>query len=90
MADDQEDSVLKFPCTFPIKALGLDDGEFDSLVVQIVARHAKDLGEGAVTTRSSRGGKYIAVTVTITARSQEQLDAIYTELSAHERVVMAL
>jgi uncharacterized protein len=88
--DADEDSILQFPCAFPIKALGLAAADFDALVVQIVARHAHDLGEGAVTTRSSRGGKYLAVTVTITARSQAQLDAIYSELSAHERVVMAL
>ncbi len=90
MIEDIQESALKFPCVFPIKALGVDDGDFDSLVVQIVARHTRDLGEGAVKTRSSRKGKYVAVTVTINARSQEQLDAIYTELSAHERVMMAL
>jgi putative lipoic acid-binding regulatory protein len=84
------ESALTFPCTFPIKAMGLAGNDFDLLVVEIIRKHAPDLGEGAVQTRASSGGKYLSVTVTIEAVSQEQLDAIYMELSGHERVVMAL
>jgi len=84
------ESTLKFPCTFPIKAMGLAEDNFDLLVVGIIRKHAPNLGEGAVQTRASRKGKYLSVTVTIEAVSQEQLDAIYMELSRHERVVMAL
>jgi len=40
--------------------------------------------------RSSSGGKYVAVTVVIEATSREQLDAIYQDLTADERVVWAL
>jgi putative lipoic acid-binding regulatory protein len=84
------DSLLKFPCSFPIKAMGFAADDFDLLVVGIIRKHAPDLGEGAVQTRTSREGKYLSVTVTIEAVSQEQLDAIYSELSSHERVMMAL
>jgi putative lipoic acid-binding regulatory protein len=48
------------------------------------------LAEAAVTTRLSRGGRYVSVTVTIEALSQAQLDGIYRDLSGHERVMMAL
>jgi putative lipoic acid-binding regulatory protein len=85
-----EDTLLQFPCQFPIKAMGKAEDDFDALVVEIVRRHAPDLPENAVNTRPSRGGKWLAVTVTIIATSKPQLDAIYRELSAHERVVMAL
>jgi hypothetical protein len=81
---------LVFPCRFPIKVMGLAEAGFEDLVVQIVRSHVPDLGEGAVTTRCSRGGKYLAVTVIVQARGQTQLDAIYEALSAHEKVVMAL
>ena len=84
------ESAFKFPCIFPIKAMGLAEDDFDLLVVGIIRKHAPDFGEGAVQTRTSRGGKYLSVTVTIEAISQAQLDAIYLELSSHERVVMAL
>ena len=85
-----DDSLLQFPCAFPIKAMGLADADFDALVVQIIQRHVGDLAEGAVRSKLSRGGKYMSVTVTITARSRNQLDAIYRDLSGHQRVVMAL
>ena len=41
-------------------------------------------------TRASRGGRYLAVTVTVRAQSRDQLDDIYRALSAHERVLFAL
>jgi putative lipoic acid-binding regulatory protein len=85
-----DETLLKFPCEFPIKAMGRAEADFDSLVVSIVRRHAPDLGEGAVRVRSSRGGQYLAVTVTITATSKRQLDDIYQELSDHQQVLMAL
>lgn len=89
MSDDQE-TLLEFPCRFPIKAMGRADGDFETLVVEIVRRHAPNLGEGAVRVRESRGGKWVSVTVVVEARSKDQLDAIYRDLSAHERVVWAL
>lgn len=85
-----EETLLKFPCEFPIKAFGQSQADFDSLVVAIVRRHAPNLGEGAVASRPSKGGKYTAVTVTIQAESKAQLDAIYQELTACPDVVMAL
>ena len=59
-------------------------------MLDIVRRHVPDLPEDASHSRLSRGGKYLAVTVTFVAESREQLDALYRELSAHPRVVMLL
>ena len=84
------ETLLKFPCEFPIKALGRADEGFEILVATIVRQHARDLGEGAVRSRPSRGGKYLAVTVQVRATSREQLDAIYQGLHAEPRVVMVL
>jgi uncharacterized protein len=86
---DQE-TLLEFPCRFPIKAMGKTGEDFDSLVVQLVRRHAPDLNEAAVTLRESSGGKWVSVTIVIEATSKGQLDAIYRELSANEKVVWAL
>lgn len=87
---DSNDTLLEFPCPFPIKVMGKAGEGFDLWVVEIVRRHAPDLGEGAVQTRPSSGGKYIAVTVTINAQSKAQIDAIYRELTGDPRVLMAL
>ncbi len=85
-----EETLLEFPCSFAIKAMGKATPDFDALIVEIVRRHVPDLHESAVKSRPSSGGKWLSVTVTITATSKSQLDAIYQELTDHERVVMAL
>ena len=85
-----DQSPLEFPCKFPIKAMGKAADDFDALVVSIVRRHAPDFMDTTVKTRHSRGGQYLSVTVTITAQSREQLDNIYMDLTADERILMAL
>lgn len=83
-------SLLEFPCDFPVKVFGNSSEDFPARVAAIVRRHAPDLEDGAVVCRASRGGRYVAVTVTVRARNQEQLDAIYSDLSASADIVMAL
>lgn len=87
---DPDDPLFQFPCDFPIKAMGEAGEDFEQLVVSLVRRHAPELGESAVVSRYSRGGRYMSVTVTVKARNRAQLDAIYLELTAHERVKVAL
>lgn len=87
MADE---SVLEFPCRFPIKMMGRDTPEFRSTARALVEKHAGAVDDGAVQAASSRHGRFVSVTVTITATSREQLDAIYREVTAHEDVLMAL
>ncbi len=84
------DEIFNFPCEFPVKVMGLAQDDFDILVMSIVRQHCQDIMENAVKTRASQGGKYVSVTVTITAHSRAQLDALYSELSRHERVLMTL
>lgn len=84
------ESTLQFPCDFPIKVVGHHCADFEAQVVSRVRQHVSDLGEGAVRNRPSHGGKYLAVTVTVRATSQGQLDAIYRELSGWDRALMVL
>lgn len=90
MSENPTESLLEFPCQFAIKAMGKSAVDFDMVVVEIVRQHVPDLSESAVTTRPSKAGTYIAVTVMIEARSREQLDAIYQGLTDHPDVLMAL
>ena len=85
-----EETLLEFPCQFPIKAMGKANLKLDLLVIEIVRRHAPDIKEGAVSTRASKDGNYIAVTVIVEASSKQQLDAIYQDLTDHPHVLMAL
>jgi uncharacterized protein len=86
----EQESLLEFPCQFPIKAMGKNRDDFDMVVVEIVRQHVTDIREGAITTRTSKGGKFLSVTVVIEATSRTQLDAIYQGLTDSPDVLMAL
>ncbi len=86
----EPESPLKFPCEFPIKAMGKADCDLDITVVEIVRRHAPNLAEGAIKTRTSGQGNYLSVTVVVRATSRAQLDAIYQDLVDCDDVIMAL
>ncbi len=83
-------NLLEFPCRFPIKIVGHAVKDFEAEIIALIRQHAPGLREEAISRRPSKGGKYLALTVTIEATSRQQLDAIYHALSAHEHVVMSL
>ena len=87
---EPEKSLLEFPCEFPIKVMGPARIEFEGLVVNIIRKHYPQLGEAAITSRYSKDKNYMSMTVTITATSKKQLDAIYMDLTAEEMVLVAL
>ena len=88
--DGQAPEVLAFPCTIDIKAIGRRSVRFEALVHAIVSRHIAPEDLLAHSSRESRGGAYLAVTLTIRASGRVQLDAIYEALSASPDVLMAL
>ena len=90
MQEIDENTIMEFPCQFPIKAMGIAEQGFDILVVSIVRKHVPGLSENAVKSRLSQEGKYISITVNVQAESKQQLDNIYLELTAHEKVLWAL
>ena len=89
MSNDQAEG-FQFPCDYEIKAMGLDDGNFHEVVIQIIRRHSADIRDDSLRQRASRGGKYVSVSIVIEAQSREQLDAIYDDLTAHDKVLMRL
>ncbi|MDR1709090.1 MAG: DUF493 domain-containing protein [Candidatus Accumulibacter sp.] len=84
------DTLLEFPCAFPIKIMALAADTPAPAVLEIVRRHAPDFDPAAAETRASSGGKYVSLTCTITATSKSQLDALYRELTGHESVKVVL
>jgi len=90
MTELEHESPFEFPCQFPIKAMGKNIPDLDATVVEIIRRHVDDLSENAVRTRSSKGGKFISITVEIEAQSKAQLDAIYMDLTACPDIIMSL
>jgi len=81
--------LIKFPCPFPIKVMGINADAFTSAVLAIFRKHLQ-LEEFTYSSRLSSSGKYISMTITFTAKNRDQLNAIYEELNSHELVVMTL
>lgn len=88
--DPERPSLLTFPCVFPMKVMGRREDGFAQTVSEIVMRHAGDFRPETIEMRTSKNGRYLSLTVTINARSREQLDALYSELSRHPMVMMVL
>lgn len=84
------DTLLEFPCDFPLKVMGAAGEGFAQSVLEAVLRHAPDFDATSMEMRPSRGGNYLSLTCTIRARSREQLDALYRELTAHPLVKIVL
>lgn len=85
-----QESLLQFPCEFPIKAMGRMADDVEQQVLRIIRQHAPEVPAQAVHTRPSKNEKYLAITVTIQATSRAQLDAIYQDLTRCQAVLMAL
>jgi len=81
---------LTFPCEYPVKAMGPHTDELTQSVWAIVSQHAPDTPSANCRTSQSRQGRFLSVTVTITAQSRDQLDAIYADLQAHSGVLATL
>ena len=90
MSQPEPESLLTFPCVFPMKVMGRREDGFAQNVLDIVLRHAPDYHPETLEMRSSKNGRYLSLTVTLNARSREQLDALYSELSKHPMVLMVL
>lgn len=85
-----DDTLLEFPCDFPVKIMGKTQEGFAEAMVEIVVRHAPDFDAATVEMRASKGGNYLSLTCTVRATSKEQLDALYREITGHPMVSMAL
>lgn len=87
---DAEDSLIEYPCDFPIKIMGNTREGFAQAVQAVVRRHAPDFDPATMEMRSSRKGKYLSLTCVIRATSRNQLDALYRDLCDHPMVTMVL
>ena len=89
MATESE-TLLEFPCDFPLKVMGATRDGFAQAVVEVVLKHAPDFDPAKVEMRPSKAGNYLSLTCVIRATSKPQLDALYRELTAHPWVKIAL
>lgn len=87
---EPEQTLLEFPCDFPIKAMGKAASGFEARALEIVRRHAEDFKDENMRVVASSKGNYLSATFVIRATSKAQLDALYHELTACEDMLMVL
>ena len=84
------ESLLTFPCSFPIKVMGRTQDGFAQAILVVVHRHAPDFDATTLEMRASSAGNYLSLTCTINATSRSQLDDLYRDLSSHPMVALVL
>ncbi len=85
-----EESLIKYPCDFPIKIMGKSQKGFTQTILAIVKMYAPDFDEATLEVRTSKNGAYLSLTCTIRATSRMQLDSLYQALNDHPMVAMLL
>ena len=85
-----QQSLISYPSQFPIKVMGLKVDGLVHAVTSVARRFDPAFDASTVQLRDSTAGKYLGVTITITATSRGQLDALYRALSTHPMVKVVL
>jgi uncharacterized protein len=87
---EQLETLIEFPCDFPIKVMGETHADFTSEVVKTIQSVVVDFDASKIEIRGSSGGKYISLTCMVYVKSKPQLDDIYRALSSHAMVKVVL
>jgi putative lipoic acid-binding regulatory protein len=88
--DARKDSLIEYPSQFPIKVMGAKVDGFVTAITHVARQFDPAFDATTVQLRDSSGGKYLGVTITVTATSREQLDDLYRALSSHPMVKVVL
>lgn len=86
----EQETLIEFPCDFPLKIMGATRDGFAQAVAEIVGRHAPGFDPAGMAMRPSKAGNYLSFTCVVRATSKPQLDALYRELTAHPWVKIVL
>ena len=88
--DPRKETLIEYPSQFPIKVMGLDVDGYVNAVTEIAKQFDPTFDASTVELRPSSGGKYLGVTITVTATSREQLDNLYRALTSSPMVKVVL
>lgn len=87
---EEKETLLKFPCDFPIKVIGEHSEVFVTEIVQITQKHFPDFEKSNLKQQLSKNHQFISLTITVYALDKETLDALYHDLTAHPDSKMVL
>jgi putative lipoic acid-binding regulatory protein len=87
---DAGDSLIDYPCDFPVKVIGQRHPEFVDTMVRLAQDFDPEFGAHKVELRASKTEKYLGITLIVRATSRAQLDGLYLALTGHPMVKVAL
>jgi len=87
---DASNSLIEYPSEFPIKVMGARVAGFVEAMVEVARGFDPQFDAARVELRPSSAGKYLGITLMVTATSREQLDALYRALTSHPMVKVVL
>mgnify|MGYP000927389029 FL=1 len=85
-----EESLIQYPSQFPIKVMGQQADGFVEAIAVVARQFDPSFDATTIEQRPSSGGRYLGLTITITATSRDQLDELYRTLSTHPMVKVVL
>jgi uncharacterized protein len=88
--DDATETLIEFPCDFPIKVMGETKPDFTTEIVKTIQALIPSFDASKIEMRGSTGGKYISLTCMVHVTSKPQLDDVYRALSSHPMVKVTL
>ena len=90
MDDTAAKPLIEYPSAFPIKVMGLNVDGYVAAMINVARQFDPAFDAATVELRPSKASKYLGVTLTVTATSREQLDALYLRLTQHPHVKVVL
>ena len=87
---EQEPPKIEFPCDYPVKVMGRSVPEFEQVITDVFERHDPGFSRERMTQRISREGRFISLTVFITATGKPQLEALHQDLMSTGLVQMVI
>lgn len=88
--NDTNQTLMEFPCSFPLKVFGRDRDLLEPAVIEIIQQHIPGVVITEIKVRPGKTGKFIALTLTFDVQNKNQLEKIYLALSEHDAVTMTL
>lgn len=89
-APSPPDSLIEYPCHFPIKVMGRHVPGFVEAMLQLAQQFDPALDPASLEQRPSKAGNYLGLTLSVWVCNRDQLDTLYRALSAHPLVKVVL
>ena len=71
MDDSRKESLIEYPCLFPIKVMGAQVDGFVQALTHVAEQFDPTFDASTIELRPSKAGNYLGVTLTVTATSRE-------------------